>query len=254
MTDIELRDIGMSTPTKDNSGGLFFVAIAIVAAAWILGHQLIEMRKVGDTIAVTGSAKRPIVSDLIIWSGNLNAQESTQQEAYRAVQKHTERLARFFKDNGVPDSEITMKPVSSDQIIEYNQNGYQTGRVLGYRVTQNFEIRSPRVDAIENLIKKSDELISEGVPFSGWGAQYLYTKLADMRIEMLGEAMKDATERAKVMAESSGAKLGELRDARMGVFQVTPRNSTDVSDYGYYDTSSKEKDITAVVKASYSLE
>ena len=87
----------MSTPTKDNSGGLFFVAIAIVAAAWILGHQLIEMRKVGDTIAVTGSAKRPIVSDLIIWSGNLNAQESTQQEAYRAVQKHTERLARFFK-------------------------------------------------------------------------------------------------------------------------------------------------------------
>jgi len=110
------------------------------------------------------------------------------------------------------------------------------------------------VDAIEELIKKSDQLISEGVPFQGWGAQYLYTKLADLRIEMLGEAMKDATERARVMAESSDSKLGELRDAKMGVFQVTPRNSTDVSDYGYYDTSSKEKDITAVVKASYSLD
>lgn len=91
------------------------------------------------------------------------------------------------------------------------------------------------------------------MPFSGWGAQYLYTKLADLRIETLGEAMKDASERAKVMAESSGSKLGELRATLcMGVFQVTPRNSTDVSDYGYYDTSSKEKDITAVVKASYS--
>ncbi len=154
----------------------------------------------------------------------------------------------------MPEAEISMKPVSSEQIQEFNQNGYQTGRILGYRVNQNFEIRSTRVDAIEELIKKSDQLISEGVPFSGYGAQYLYTKLADLRIEMLGEAMKDALARAKVLAESSESKLGDLRDAKMGVFQVTPRNSTDVSDYGYYDTSSKEKDITAVVKASYSLD
>jgi len=239
---------------KDNNGGLFFIAIAMVAAAFILGHQLVEMRKAGDMISVTGSAKRPIVADLIVWSGNVSSQEGTQQDAYKSVQAHAQRMQKFFKDNGVPDAEMTMKPVSSEQIQEFNQNGYQTGRVLGYRVNQNFEIRSPRVDAIEELIKKSDQLISEGVPFQGWGAQYLYTKLADLRIEMLGEAMKDASERAKVMAESSGSKLGELRDARMGVFQVTPRNSTDVSDYGYYDTSSKEKDITAVVKASYSLD
>ncbi len=239
---------------KDNNGGLFFIAIAIVAASFILGIKLVEMRKAGDMISVTGSAKRPIVADLIVWTGNVSSQEGTQQDAYKSVQHYSERLTKFFKDNGVPDAEISMKPVSSEQIQEFNQNGYQTGKVLGYRVNQNFEIRSSRVDAIEELIKKSDQLISEGVPFSGWGAQYLYTKLADLRIEMLGEAMKDATERAKVMAESSGSKLGDLRDAKMGVFQVTPRNSTDVSDYGYYDTSSKEKDITAVVKASYSLD
>ncbi len=240
--------------TKDNNGGLFFIAIAMVAASFILGHQLVEMRKTGDMISVTGSAKRPIVADLIVWTGNVSSQEGTQEDAYKSVQGHAARLTKFFKDNGVPDAEISMKPVSSEQIQEFNQNGYQTGRILGYRVNQNFEIRSSRVDAVEELIKKSDQLISEGVPFSGYGAQYLYTKLADLRIEMLGEAMKDALARAKVLAESSESKLGELRDAKMGVFQVTPRNSTDVSDYGYYDTSSKEKDITAVVKASYSLD
>ncbi len=240
--------------TNDTNGGLFFIAIAIVAAAFILGIKMVEMRKAGDMISVTGSAKRPIVADLIVWSGNVTAQENTQQDAYKAVQVHAARVQKFFADNSVPGAEVTMKPVSSEQIQEYNQSGYFTGRILGYRVNQTFEIRSPRVDAIEDLIKKSDQLISEGVPFTGWGAQYLYTKLADLRIEMLGEAMKDATERARVMAESSDSKLGELRDAKMGVFQVTPRNSTDVSDYGYYDTSSKEKDITAVVKASYSLD
>ncbi|MBK6766631.1 MAG: SIMPL domain-containing protein [bacterium] len=239
---------------KDNNGGLFFIAIAIVAASFILGIKMVEMRKAGDMISVTGSAKRPIVSDLIVWSGNVGAQENTQQDAYRSVQTHAERLKRFFKEHSLPDAEVTMKTVSSEQIQEYNEHGMYTGRTLGFRVNQSFEIRSTRVEAIEELIKKSDQLISEGLPFQGWGAQYLYTKLADLRIEMLGEAMKDATERAKVMAESSGAKLGELRDAKMGVFQVTPRNSTDVSDYGYYDTSSKEKDITAVVKASYSLD
>lgn len=79
---------------------------------------------------MTGSAKRPIVADLIVWTGNVSSQEGTQQDAYKSVQAHAQRMQKFFKDNGVPDAEMTMKPVSSEQIQEFNQNGYQTGRIL----------------------------------------------------------------------------------------------------------------------------
>ncbi|HOG24446.1 MAG TPA: SIMPL domain-containing protein, partial [Candidatus Omnitrophota bacterium] len=45
-----------------------------------------------------------------------------------------------------------------------------------------------------------------------------------------------------------------MRSARMGVFQITPVNSTSVSDWGENDTSSVEKKVTAVVNASFSIE
>jgi uncharacterized protein len=84
--------------------------------------------------------------------------------------------------------------------------------------------------------------------------QYLYTKLADLKIEMLAEATKDASTRAKQIAENSGCKLGAVRDARMGVMQINPLHSTSVSDAGNNDTTSMEKEITAVVSGRFELD
>ncbi len=83
--------------------------------------------------------------------------------------------------------------------------------------------------------------------------RYLYTKLGDLKIEMLAEATKDATARARQIADNSGAKLGAVREARMGVMQINPAHSTEVSDSGNNDTTSLEKEITAVVSAKFEL-
>jgi hypothetical protein len=48
--------------------------------------------------------------------------------------------------------------------------------------------------------------------------------------------------------------VGRVRDAKTGVFQITSRNSTDVSDSGIYDTSSIDKDITAVVSVTFGID
>ena len=45
----------------------------------------------------------------------------------------------------------------------------------------------------------------------------------------------------------------KLRSVDVGVFQVTSPNSTEVSDYGVYDTSTVDKDVTAVVNVSSAL-
>ena len=84
--------------------------------------------------------------------------------------------------------------------------------------------------------------------------RYLYTKLADLKIEMLAEATRDATARARQIADNSGAKLGAIREARMGVMQINPVHSTAVSDSGNNDTSSLQKEITAVVTARFALD
>lgn len=83
--------------------------------------------------------------------------------------------------------------------------------------------------------------------------EYLYTRLAALRVEMLAEATQDARRRAEVMAHSVGSAIGPIRAARMGVFQITPRHSTEVSGEGIYDTTSVEKNITAVVSVTFAL-
>ncbi|WLT37153.1 SIMPL domain-containing protein [Synechocystis sp. B12] len=70
---------------------------------------------------------------------------------------------------------------------------------------------------------------------------------------MVAEATKDAKARAEAIASSTNSKVGAVRSAQTGVFQITSRNSTDVNDMGIYDTSSIEKDITAVVSITFSM-
>ena len=74
-----------------------------------------------------------------------------------------------------------------------------------------------------------------------------------MRAGLLEDATRDAKQRAEAIAKSSGATVGAVRDARMGVFQITPRFSTEISDYGVNDVSSIDKDVTAVVRATFQL-
>jgi uncharacterized protein len=81
----------------------------------------------------------------------------------------------------------------------------------------------------------------------------VYTKLADLRPKLLADATKDALGRAKVLVDATGGKLGSLRDVNVGVFQITAPNSTEVSDYGVYDTTTLRKDVTAVVNVSFAL-
>jgi uncharacterized protein len=84
--------------------------------------------------------------------------------------------------------------------------------------------------------------------------EYHYTKLGDLKIEMLAEAAKDAKVRAQQIAQSTGSSIGSVRTARMGVLQITPADSNDVSDSGVNDTSSLDKDITAVVNVGFAID
>ena len=71
---------------------------------------------------------------------------------------------------------------------------------------------------------------------------------------MLAEAARDAHDRAQQIAGSNGRKAGDLRSAQMGVLQVTAADSTQFSGEGVNDTTSLEKDITAIVHATFAID
>jgi hypothetical protein len=110
------------------------------------------------------------------------------------------------------------------------------------------------VDKVAQIARQATELINQGILLESMPPEYHYTKLGELKIEMLSEAAKDAKERAKQIASSTGSDIGSVRSAKMGVMQITPADSNEVSDYGMNDTTALEKDITAVVNVSFAIE
>jgi hypothetical protein len=114
-------------------------------------------------------------------------------------------------------------------------------------------IRSSRVRVVTRLAEQSSTLLQAGIPLAAAPVRYLYTNLPSLRPQLLAEAAHDAQQRAKALVGATGGHLGGLRGVDVGVFQVTSPNSTEVSDYGVYDTSTRDKDVTAVVNATFAL-
>ena len=234
--------------------GLAALSLALIASSWIGSSAIRDARQADDVLLVTGSAKRPIRSNYIVWRLSISSQQPTAKEAYQDLARQTARVQAYLKDRQIPDAAIALNAIETTSVPEVTENGRETGQILAYRLTQSIEIRSDEVDRYTKLSQQSTELINEGINLVSEPPQYLYTQLSQLRIEMVAEATKDAKARAEAIARSTGNRVGAVRSAQTGVFQITPRNSTDVSDSGIYDTSSVDKDITAVVSVKFSLQ
>ncbi len=234
--------------------GLAVLSLSLVISSYIFAKAIREFKLANDVLIVTGSAKRPIESDYIILSFSVSSQEPTAQAAYQNLKRQTERLQAYLQKQQVPDPAMTLGAIGTYAIPERTANGSETGKILAYRLSQQLEIRSDEVERYREISQQANELINEGINLVVEPPQYLYTQLSQLRVEMVAEATKDAKARAEAIAKSTGNRVGPIRSAKTGVFQITSRNSTDVSDYGIYDTSSVEKDITAVVSVQFGME
>lgn len=239
---------------------LFLGAVALsgglIVSTCIATRGLVTIKtRDQDTIVVTGSAKRQIRSDSILWYATVESRASTIASAYQELSKQIPIVTQYLTNKGIPSSEIKVSAVSTHTINGRNKDGEVMREVIiGYEMNQTVQIQSKNVDKVAQVAREVTELINQGVQISSENPQYIYTKLGELKITMLEEAAKDARLRAEKMATSTGAKIGKLRSARMGVIQVNPVGSSEVSDTGVNDTSSLEKDITTVVSAMFALE
>jgi hypothetical protein len=234
--------------------GLSILSLSLVISSLIGATAVRDFQQAKDILLVTGSAKRAIRSDYIIVRLSISSQQPTAQQAYQELKNQIEQVKAYLQEQQVPDNAVTLSAINNYPIREITVNGQETGRILAYRFNQYVEIRSDEVDKYAELAQQASELINEGIDIVVEPPQYLYTQLSQLRIEMVAEATQDAKARAEAIARSTGNQVGTVRSAETGVFQITSRHSTDVSDYGIYDTSSLQKDITAVVSVKFSLE
>ncbi|MBI5060269.1 SIMPL domain-containing protein [candidate division KSB1 bacterium] len=229
--------------------GLTMIALGLVSVGWFTATAIRDAKRANDVITVTGSARKTIRSDYGSWHIETAFFSTDIREAFDGVKRRTEAILNFLKLRHVPDSTITLAGVKQE-----SQFDRKTGAFLGFSCVQRMDVSSALVDSLDRWSKDISELLPALIDLRSDPPAYFYTKLAELRVTMLAEATLDAKHRAEMIASSAGGRIGAIRNARMGVIQVTAPNSREVRDYGIYDTSTIEKDVTAVVSASFAVE
>lgn len=228
------------------------VAVLILAAAYKYKY------KANETITVTGLAERDFVSDQIVWTGNYSRKAMELRTAYAQLKQDEEVIQEYLRNKGVKASELVFSSVSIEK--EFNTRYDSEGRMLGtdftgYNLKQSVTVDSRDIEKVEKISREVTALIERGIEFNSSNPTYYYTKLSELKIDLLAKASSDAQERAKTIAKHSGSDLGKIKKATMGVFQITGQNSNeDYSFGGAFNTSAKNKTASITIRIDYAVE
>lgn len=208
-------------------------------------------------INVTGLGKKDFKSDLVIWYGNFEIKGFTLEQASQLLNTEKETVKRYFLNKGVKNEQVVFSAVDIRKDFDktYFENGNLKDEVFrGYILNQTVKIESNEVDKIEEISRSVTELAKDGISFYSYSPQYYYTKLSELKIEMVAAATEDARIRAEQIAVNANTEIGDLRYAKMGIFQIIAQNSNeDLSWGGTFNTSSKMKTATITMKLQFGL-
>ncbi len=227
------------------------IAVSTFSKTWEKSHPSYQ------SIKVTGCSQRDFNSDLIVWRSSFSRKAITLSEANALVKKDIAAVREFLLKNGVQETEISLSAlqINRDYQYKYDESGRQTSQEFtGFNLTQMIQVESKNLSKVETAYKDAGNLIDQGIEFISGEPDYYYTKLSDLKLDLLSEASKDGFTRAAKIAENSDGDVGHLKTATMGVIQITGQNSTeDYSWGGAFNTKAKKKTATVTVKMEFEI-
>lgn len=236
----------------------FVIGATVIVSSLILVNGYKYRFTSAEGISVVGMAQVDFTSDLIVWEGNYSRKSLDLKSAYLSIKRDEISLREYLKSKNIPDSAISFGAVTLSKEFDtnYGSNGQVVSNTFsGYLLTQNFKVESKDIVTVEQISRESTDLIERGIELNSFAPRYYYTKLSDLKMDLLSKASADAKQRAEVISKSAGSDLGKMKKAVMGVFQITGRNSTEEYSYGgSYNTTEKSKTASITMRMEYGLD
>ncbi len=230
-------------------GGLAFVIFAVV-----LANAYKFKYKISSTINVTGNAKKNFESDIVKWSASFNRKSMDLSVASEQLKQDRDLVRQFLEQQGINPQEIVFNAVNINREFSYHSDGqgnsYNT--FTGYNLSQNVTVESKDLDKVDNASREISALISQGIELSSNSPNYYFSKLEDLKLELISQASENAKQRASNIATEAGSSLGDLVKADLGIFQITGQNDNEEYSYGgAFNTTARNKTANITVRASY---
>lgn len=233
------------------------MAVALVVMAIIFAGAYKSKFNKQVTISVTGLAEKSFASDLIVWRGEYQRKSLDLKAAYALIKNDESNVRQYLKSNNIENNEIVFSSISIEKEfdIKRNDEGKQISSIFaGYKLSQTVTVESKNIDRVEVVSREVTKLIESGIEISSMEPSYFYTRLSELKIDLLAKASADARKRAETIALNSGGALGKILKADMGVFQITAPNSNEDFSYGgAFNTSSKNKKASITIRINYSI-
>ncbi|HXV13132.1 MAG TPA: SIMPL domain-containing protein [Candidatus Krumholzibacteria bacterium] len=230
------------------------LAVGIVLAGWFVGNGFVRGRTADRFVSVKGVSERDVTANMALWPLRF---VSTDDNLARAQQKFDESkqvVVAFLGKHAIDASTVELQGFEVTDVLAnpYRGQGEVTSR---YIISGTLMVRVEDPALVQKASQDLGSLVQSGVVFSSQGGYnsgptYLFTKLNDFKPQMIAEATASAREAAEQFAKDSGSRLGPIRTASQGVFQILPRDRAP----GVMEESQVDKTVRVVTTVEYTLE
>ncbi len=218
----------MSTTNKNAAAAILgvFLALGMMGSAYLVGKAIYAVKAAERYVTVKGFAEKELPANLVIWPIAFSAVGDELAQIQRRLDADKQKIIQFLEKRGFSNDEISS---SIPQITDYQAQGYSehNGPRHRYSAQSILTLRSNRVNETKMAMQASDELVKSGVALMrNYEAtpEFLFTKLNDIKPQMIADATKNARQAAEQFAEDSGSKVGAIKNARQGFFSINDRD------------------------------
>ena len=208
----------------------------LIAAFGLLGHQLanglIAFKQMNRTVAVKGLAAREVPADVAIWPIRFREGANDLGTLVKDVRTKNDKIVAFLHDRGFTGQEISISPPA---IVDNETLNYNTGqKKFRYTAETDITVYTTNVARVRQSRQEILELAAAGIAIASDDyearTEYLFTGLNTLKPAMIEEATRNAREAGEKFAQDSNSKLGKIKSARQGIFQIRNRdkNTPDI--------------------------
>ncbi len=232
--------------------GALIIAAGLSSAGWFIGSGFVKSRKTDRYVTVKGISERDVEPDIALWPMRYVSTDDELSRAQESINSSREKIVKFLLQRGVEEGSIETQNLTVTDMLS---NPYFSGEVQSrYIISQTVMVRSDRPDLIRRASQEIGRLVESGVVLSpeyegAGGPTYLFTRLSEIKPEMIAEATANARRAAEKFAKDSGSDIGGIRKANQGVFVILPRDNVQ----GVYESKQYDKTVRVVSTIEYYL-
>jgi len=236
------RGFDLGATTTRWFGTATIAAIGVILGGYLLGNGLLRAKEAERSVTVRGLAERDVTADLATWTISYSASSQNLAKAQSKVRRDTASIESYFGDLGFPEE--ALQPTGA------NVSSYTSQGITTFTVRQRLSLRTTDISLAQKAVAEQFELVGKGVFLEeGSSMSYTFTKLNDIKPEMVAEATRNARAAAEQFANDSGADVGAIKDATQGYFSIAARDG-DGGGWGVSDSPYKKVRVVTTVNFS----